>query len=135
MIILTNSIAQTIAPGQSATFDNVVLKTGRAECHRNNSGSINLCCSDAMYDIICTANIGSTEAGGVAQMAIVYDASPLLETTMISTTTAAGDLNNVGCNTSVKKCCCNFGTVTLVNTGETSINIGANPCLKVRRVA
>ena len=38
MIILSNSVAQTLAPGQSATFDTIILKTGKAECFRRNTG-------------------------------------------------------------------------------------------------
>ena len=134
MIVLSNSVAQTLAPGQSATFDTVVLKAGNAECFRPNSGAVRLRFNDSIYEASFGANIGATEAGD-AQIAIFYDGSPMLETTMISATATAGDLNNVYRKTPVKNCCCNSGAVTIVNTGTTTVTIGANPLLYVRRVA
>ena len=38
MIELSNTTAQTIAPGQALTFDSVILQGGIAESHRTNSG-------------------------------------------------------------------------------------------------
>lgn len=37
MISLSNTTAQTLTPGQSITFNTVVLHTGCAECHRANT--------------------------------------------------------------------------------------------------
>ena len=36
MIQVSNSTTQTLAPGQSLTFDSVLLKSGCAEAHRVN---------------------------------------------------------------------------------------------------
>lgn len=134
MLILSNSIAQVLNPGQAATFDTIVLKTGCAECFRPNSGAVRLKFKEAMYEVEFGANIGAT-AEGAAQMAIAFDGGPLLETTIISQTAAAGDLNNVNRETAVKTDCCNPGSLTIINTGETPINIGANPIFKVKRIA
>jgi len=134
MIILSNSIAQTLAPGQSATFDTIVSHTGNAECFRPNSGAVRLRCRNAIYNVHCGANIGAT-APGAAQIAVVFDGAPLLETTMISQTTTAGDLNSVNRETFVNTCCCNGGAITVVNTGTTEITIGTNPLLYIGRVA
>lgn len=134
MIILSNSTAQTLAAGQSLTFDTVILHTGCAECHRNNSGSVGLVAKGAIYDVSFHANIGGVEAGD-AQLSIVYEGSPLNETLMQRTTATAGDLDNVGADTGIKTCCCGSANVIVVNTGTTPINVGANPCLKIRRVA
>lgn len=134
MIVLSNSVAQTLSPGQSATFDTVVLKTGNAECFRPNSGSVRLRFANAIYEVHVGANIGAT-AEGAAQIALSFEGSPMLETTMISQTAAAGDLNSVGRETAVKTCCCNGGYITVTNTGTTDINLGANPILYIRRVA
>ncbi len=134
MIVLSNSVAQTLAPGQSATFDTIVSHTGNAECFRQNSGAVRLRCKNSIYEIHCGANIGAT-AEGAAQIAVSFDGSPLLETTMISQTSAAGDLNNVNRETAVNTCCCAGGAITVVNTGTTEINLGANPVLYIRRVA
>lgn len=134
MIILSNSVAQTLSPGQSATFDTIVLNTGCAECFRPNSGAVRLKFKNSIYDVCFGANIGAT-AAGAAQLAIAYDSSPMLETTMISQTAAAGNLNNVGAETSVKSDCCQGGSLTVVNTGTTDVTIGPNPKLRVRRIA
>ena len=133
MIILSNSIAQTLAPGQSATFDTIVEKTGCAECFRRNSGTITVRNKPAVYDVDFGANIGATTVD-TAQLAILYDGSPLLETTALSNTDAVGDLNHIYTATSVKMNCCDGGGFTIANTGTTTITIGANPIFKVRRM-
>lgn len=135
MIILTNSIAQTLAPGQSATFDNAILKCGCAECWRTNSGAVILNREQGIYEVSFTGNIGAT-APGTAQINVNLNGSPLPETTMISITAAADDLNNVGCHTGVKTCCCGgCESLTVVNTGTTTITLGANPAFYIRRIA
>lgn len=134
MIVLSNSIAQTISPGQSATFDTVILNTGCAECFRKNSGAVRLRFKDAIYNVSFGGNIGAV-APGAAQIAIAFDNSPMLETTMISQTGAAGDLNNVKTETAVKTCCCDGGAITVINTGTADITLGANPNLYIKRIA
>lgn len=137
MIVLSNTIAQTLAPGQSLTFNDVILHTGCAECHRSGSGAVSLRANNGIYELAFRANIGSTTAATDAQLALQMDGSPLLETTMISATTTAGDLNNVACDTAVSTCCCNGGggAITVTNTGTTTITVGANPSLFIKRIA
>lgn len=135
MIELTNSTDQTLAPGQSATFDTVILHTGCAECHRNNSGSISLTQNNAIYEVSFNCNIGATAAGD-GTIGITLDGSPLTETNSTVVTAAAGDLQNVSASTFVKTCCCGNGdNVLLTNNGTTSINLGANPRFSVKRTA
>lgn len=134
MIILSNSIAQTLMPGQSATFDMEILKTGCAECHRTNSGSVNLAAKNAIYEINFTGNIGATEEGS-CQLGISYENSTLLETTMEATSAAAGDLYNVSCKTALKTCCCDNGYITVTNIGTTELNLSNNSCLFIKRIA
>ena len=57
MIELSNTTAQTIAPGQSLTFDTVILKSGCAETHRTNSGIVTLRAKCAIYEVHFAANI------------------------------------------------------------------------------
>lgn len=135
MIILTNSTSLELGPGQSATFDTVVLHSGCAECHRAGSGSVALVARNAFYDIDAGGNLGAT-APGVANLTIFLNGSPMLETTMLSATAAAGDVNNVHCSTFVRTCCCGniSETVTVVNNGDTTVVL-ENPILKIRRVA
>lgn len=134
MIILTNTVSQELAPGQSLTFNLKILHTGCAECFREGSGSVILGQRNAIYDIDFSANIGATVAAGAAQLAITSNGSPLVETTMISTTAAVGDLNHVGKHTAIRTCCCGPESVTIVNTGETTVVV-ENPSLFVRRLA
>lgn len=134
MLLLSNSIAQTVPPGQAATFDTIIFKCCETECFRPNSGAVRLTRKPAVYDVDFKANIGATEEGA-AQVAIFLDGAPMLETTAISQTAAAGDLNQISSGTSVKTCACSPGSITVVNTGTTTINIGANPMLRVRPYA
>ena len=62
MIELSNTAAQTIAPGQSLTFDTVLLKTGCAEAHRNNSGIVTLEADCAVYEIHFADRCGHSSA-------------------------------------------------------------------------
>lgn len=133
MIILTNLASQELAPGQSLTFNAEVLHTGRCECHRPNSGAVILRRQQAVFGIHFSANIGAT-APGVAQLSICINGSPLIETTMQSTTAAAGDLNNVAKDTAIQTCCCGPETITVVNTGETTVTV-EDPSLFVERKA
>lgn len=134
MIELSNTAAQTIAPGQSLTFDTVLLKTGCAEAHRSNSGIITLKADCAVYEIHFAANISAT-AAGTAQLAISLDGEPLIETTMINTISTAGDPDNAATATLVKTGCGCCGKISVTNTGTTSVIVSANPALFVKRVA
>lgn len=134
MIELSNTAAQTIAPGQSLTFDTVLLKTGCAEAHRSNSGIVTLKADCAVYEIHFAANISAT-AAGTAQLAISLDGEPLIETTMINTISTAGDPDNAATATLVKTGCGCCGKISVTNTGTTSVIVSANSALFVKRVA
>lgn len=134
MIELSNTAAQTIAPGQSLTFDTVLLKTGCAEAHRTNSGIVTLKADCAVYEIHFAANISAT-AAGTAQLAISLDGEPLIETTMINTISTAGDPDNAATATLVKTGCGCCGKISVTNTGTTSVIVSTNPALFVKRVA
>lgn len=134
MIILTNTVSQELAPGQSLTFNLKVLHTGCAECFREGSGSVILGQRNAIYDINFSADIGATVAAGVAQLAIVSGVSPLVETPMTSTTAAVGDLNNVAKNTAIRTCRYGPESISIINTGETTVVV-ENPSLFIRRLA
>ena len=134
MIVLSNTTAQTLAPGQSLTFDTVVLKTGCAEAHRTNSGIVTLRANNAIYELHFAANISATTAG-TAQLAIALDGEPLLETTMINSIGTAGDPDNAATATLVRTGCGCCGRVSVTNTGTTSAIVSANPSFFVKRVA
>ena len=134
MIELSNTTAQTVNAGQSLTFDTVILKSGCAEAHRTNSGIVTLRANCAIYEVHFAANITGTAAGPV-QLAIALDGEPLVETTMISTVTTSGDLNNVATATLVKTGCGCCGKITVTNNGTEPVVVGANPSFFVKRVA
>lgn len=135
MIILTNSTSLELGPGQSATFDTVLLHTGCAECHRPGSGAVALVARNAIYDIDAGGNIGAT-APGTANLTVFLNGSPMPETSMNSATAAAGDLNSVNRSTGIRTCRCGnvSDVITLVNNGTTTVTLN-NPLLKIRRVA
>ena len=137
MIELSNSIAQTIQPGQSLTFNNVLLHTGCGECHRPGSGAVGLRANDGIYECSFGANITSDTADATVQLALQMAGSPLFETTMKSTPSVANGFNSVSCSTFVSTCCRNGGggSITVTNTGTTPVIVDINPCLKVKRVA
>lgn len=134
MIVLSNTTAEVIAPGQAITFNTVVLHTGTGECHRPGTSSVKMK-SNGIYELYFSANIGSAVADTTAQLNIQVGGETLPETTMISETSTANELNNVSAKTAVKNCCCDFDRVTVANTGVNAVNIGANPTLFIKRVS
>ena len=133
MIELSNTTAQTLDPGQSITFDNVILHTGNGECHRPGSSAVKMRCH-GIYAVALSGNITSNVAGAV-QLSIEVGGEVLPETTMISTPAAVGDINNVATQTRVKNCCCDYDKITVTNTGTTDVVVEPNASLIVERRA
>lgn len=133
MIVLSNSAEQTLAPGQSLTFDDVIWQSGCAECHRTNSASVKLR-ANGLYDVSFHANVGGPTAATPVQLTIELGGEPLLETTMISVPAAVGDFNNVSAGTRVKNCCGDYDRITVTNTGANSVIVAANSALVIGRV-
>lgn len=131
MIVLSNTTAQTLIPGQAITFDEDILHSGTAECWRRKSSAVKLR-STGVYAVVFSGNIGGV-AAGAAQLTIRLGEVDLPETTMITTTAAAGDLNHVSTETRVKNCCGDYDRITVVNTGTADITIGANAALVIER--
>lgn len=134
MIELSNTTAQTIAPGQPLTFDSVLLQSGISESHRTNSSIVTLKAKCSIYEVHFAANIAGTAAGPI-QLSIALDGEPLAETTMITTPAAAGDATNVATATLIRTDCNCCGRVTVVNTGVSDVIVSPNPALFVKRVA
>lgn len=132
MIALTNTTAQTLTPGQSITFNDVILHTGCGECHRANTPSVKMR-ANGVYDVSFSGNISSATAGTPVQLSIQLSGTTLPETTMISTPAAADALNNVSVTTPVKNCCGDYDRVTVTNTGTVDVTVGANSVLYIRR--
>ena len=133
MIQLTNTGEQTLQPGQSATFDTVVLKTGCSETHRLNSGLVRVK-GGGCYEVSFSANITGTAAGPV-QLSIELDGEPMPETTIINSIGTAGYLENVATSTIFRTCCGCCARLSVANTGTSVVTVGAGPSLSVKRVA
>ena len=131
MIVLSNTTAQTLTPGQSITFNDTILHTGCAECHRNNTGSIKLRANGA-YEVSFSGNVSRPTAATQVQLTVQLGGANLPETQMISTPSAASSLNNVSTSTIVKNCCGDYDRITVVNTGATDINIVSNPVITIK---
>lgn len=132
MVELSNSAPITLAPGEVATFNTVILDTGNCTCHRANTGSIKMNYR-GFYDLRFSGNITGATAGTPVQIAMTLGGTPLPETTMISTPTAAGDLNNVATSTYIHNCCNDFSRVSIQNTGTVPVTIGVNANFSVRK--
>lgn len=132
MIELTNTVAQTISPGQAVTFNTVNLHTGCSEGYRPGSNAVSLrCCG--IYKIEFSGNITSTTDGTPVQLAIALGGLALPETVMVSTPSIANTFNNVGTGTLVKNCCDEYSRVTVVNSGTTPVTLSANMNLRIMR--
>lgn len=134
MIVLSNNANQTLQPGQSMLFNEVIRHTGNGECHRKGSGTVTLKQKGGCYVISFSGNIQGTVDNTTIQLNIQSNGASLPETTMILTPSTAVEFNNVSTTTSVGSCCAQFDNLTVVNTGTTPIVIGANPSFMVRRV-
>lgn len=133
MLVLTTTADVELAPGEVLVFDEVLLRSGCGECHRRNTGIIKMR-ANGIYNVHFHGNIGAT-AQGVAQLAAQIGGVTLPETVMISTTAAAGDLNNVSMSTKNKNCCGDFDQVTIVNTGATTVTVRAGALFSVNRLS
>lgn len=135
MIIVTNTAAQTLQPGQTITFNDIKLRSGCDTAFRPQTGVIGMR-PNAAYRITFHANVGGTVAAAPVQLNIQIGSASDLTTTMISTpTTAETELNNVSASTGVITGCNGLpNTVSVTNTGVNPIIIGANPSLMVNRV-
>lgn len=127
MIELTNDVVQTIEPGASATFSDVVFQSGCDVCHRCGSGLVQLeghgtRCNPAKYRVIVSGNIGGG-AGTQANVAIAVNGETLTETIRTATITAATDVFPFSAQTNVRECgsCCD--TVSVKNVGTTPITL------------
>lgn len=135
MIELTNSVAQTIQPGQAVAFDRVLLHTGCGECFTERANNSVKLRNKGIYEVQFSANIASATAGTPVQLAIALGGQALPETVMVVTTSAANAFVNVATGTYVKNCCCDFDRITVVNTGTTPTLLSANMNLRIKRLA
>lgn len=134
MIELSNSAPITLAPGATATFDRVVVNTGRCTCFRNNPTNSIKMANCGVYQLNFSGNISGAAAGTPVQLSIAVGSFALPESVMISTPSAADALNNVSKTTYYENDCNEFSRVTVVNTGTVDVTIGAGASLSVLKV-
>lgn len=134
MIELSNTTAQTLQPGQSIIFDNVIIKTGCGECYRNDTSSVKMR-GNGVYQPEFHGNVTADAAGTVQLNLTLTDNTILPETQMNATIATANDLHNVGTATLVKNCCGDYDRISVTNTGTTACIVAANSCLKLRRLS
>ncbi len=125
MIELSNTTEQTIQPGQSIIFDEVILRAGCCECHRKNTGSVKLR-NNGIYAISFAGNIGGETAATPVQLSFSLGGSTLPETTMISVPAAVADRNNVATSTRLKNCCGDYDRISVTNTGTVPVIVAPN---------
>lgn len=134
MVVLKNTTAQTLQPGQSITFDDLVTWSGNGECARS-GGPVGLRFPFAIYKLFFKGLVTGDTAGTAVQLAIALGGAPLPETTMIYTPAVAGAIGTVTAETYVRTCNAMSNTVTVTNNGTTAITIQPNSCLTVIRSA
>lgn len=135
MTELTNTVAQTIQPGQAVTFNKVLVHTGCSECFDARVPfSVKLLGKGGLYEVEFSGNIASSTAATPVQLAIALGSVGLAETVMVSTVSAANAFNNVSTGTYVRNNCCDNDRITVINTGTSPVLLSANMNLRIRRV-
>lgn len=133
MILLSNTTAQTIQPGQAVTFDKVIQKTGNGECHNRQVPRIVRLKGFGVWDISFSGNVTSDTAATNVQLAIAVMGEPLTETAMNRTITTANDLENISTKTAYGVCCCDLDQVSVINSGTTPLTLAPNSAFLLER--
>lgn len=135
MILLSNTTAQTIAPGQALSFDKVILRSRNcSECYNPQASASVKLCSQGTYEVSFSGNITNPTGTDAVQIAIAIGGQPLTETYMNSVPGAAGDLNNVAKTTFVKNCCCDLDRLSIINTGTVPVAIAPNTAFAIHKL-
>ncbi len=134
MTVLSNTTEQTLQPGQSIVFDDVIFKSGCGECHRKNTSSVKLR-ANGIYALHFSGNIGGETAATPVQLSLTLGGSTLPETTMISTPAATTDRNNVATATRVRNCCGDYDRVSVTNTGTVPVIVAPNTSFIAERTS
>lgn len=139
MVVLSNTTAQTLTPGQSLTFD-TLKQTGCSEYVSGTGASQVFLKENGLYLVDFSANIGGPTAATPVQLQLEVNGGPQPETLRISVPAAATtDLNAVSFATAVStaaNCCFDLGSVslTITNTGANSVIVGVGSSFRIIRV-
>lgn len=128
MVVLSNTAAQTLQPGQALTLDRLVTHSGCGECGRS-GGPVGLRHS-GFYKITFHGNVTGATSALPVELSVSLGGAPLAETEMIYTPAAADAVGNIGTETYVQTCG-SGNSVTIVNTGENPITVSPNSALTV----
>lgn len=133
MIVLCNTTAQTLKPGESLIFDNTVIQSGSAEHHADNSASV-LMLKPGMYEIHFTGNVAGVTDESTMMLGVRVGSNTLLETTMMNTACLKECYSNVAAATIVR--CGTKGTdIGVTNIGAVPIVIAPHSSIFIKRVA
>lgn len=131
MMVLSNLSAQELQPGQTVTFDKVILKSGCGECwNRQIPNSVKLR-SNGIWDLTFSGNVTSATAGTNVQLAISAGGYPLIETAMNRTIGTANALENISTKTGFSNCCSDTGIISVMNTGTVAVTLAPNSAFVV----
>lgn len=133
MLVLSNINAQVIQPGQSITFDKVVLQCGCGECYNSQLTRTAKLCAKGVYSLGFSGNITSGTVGDQLQLAIAVGGQPLVETAMNATVSTANGLENVSTETRFSNRCCDMDRVSVINTGAVALTIAPNSAFVIDR--
>lgn len=133
MIQVSSLTTQTLQPGQSLVFGKVNVKSSckNHQCFNSMLPTSVKLCSKGIHDVSFHANITSTTAGAVLQLALALEGQPIVTTAMQAVPAAAGNLVNVSARTLIKNCCCDADRISVINTGATPVTITQNATLIV----
>lgn len=129
MVVLSNMNEQTLQPGQSITFDNIVMVSGCGETARS-GGPLGLRFVNSIYKLEFNANVTGATAALPVQLSISMGGSPLPETTAIYTPAAANAVGSISGSTYVRTREGLSNQVTVTNTGENPIIVSPNATIK-----
>lgn len=134
MIQLTNSVAQTIQPGQTVTFENPPsLKTGCGECFNPQlPNSVRLNAPGGVYDIEFSGN-ATTDPAATGQLAFSIGTTPITDTAMNFTPATAGDLVNINTGTLFRNNCGDVNRISILNTGTVAVTLAPNFNFRITR--
>lgn len=134
MIELSNSTTQTLESGQALLFDVTNLKTRcTAECHRAGMSDIKLRIP-GIYEVAFSGNIAGVAAGAV-QLSISAGNAVLPGSTMIATSTAAGDANNVAKTMMLGTGCGMYDVIRIVNSGASALTVAPGANIVIRKLS
>ncbi len=134
MIELSNSTTQTLESGQALLFDVTNLKTRcTAECHRAGMSDIKLRLP-GIYEVAFSGNIAGVAAGAV-QLSISAGNAVLPGSTMVTTSTAAGDSNNVAKTMLLGTGCGMYDVIRIVNSGAGALTVAPGANIVIRKLS